>query len=135
MMQAIICGGREYRAGRKDIHVLNMIHSRLKITEVIHGAARGADMFGDAWAKSRGIPVKPFEVRKEDWKRMPGYAGFNRNQKMVDYVDNKNCVCIAFPGGNGTSDTVERCNKVGIPVIFIKQGEIFWPQSIIHLNQ
>jgi hypothetical protein len=48
---------------------------------------------------------------------------------MVDYLLENQGVCVAFPGGRGTTDMITRCQNAGVPVVFIKQGEVYWPNE------
>ncbi len=126
-MKAIICGGRDYVPNISvDSNLLDRIHSRFNLTEVVHGAATGADTFGDEWAKGRGIPRTPFRVTKEDWVMYGPSAGPRRNGDMLKHINNEGIV-IAFPGGRGTSDMVNRAQQHGLDCVFLNGGEIFWP--------
>jgi hypothetical protein len=87
----------------------------LQFDVVRHGAARGADLLADAWAKVRGIPVDPYPA---DWATYGRGAGPIRNRAMV--ADGNVVGCVAFPGGKGTADMVETCRAHGIPVLLVK---------------
>lgn len=56
-------------------------------TEVVSGMARGVDALGCAWAQARGIPIKPFPVSPEDWRKHGKSAGHKRNAEMAAYGD------------------------------------------------
>lgn len=99
-MRTIISGGRDYRFSYSDISYLDDLMGWLPITEVVSGTARGADKAGEAWARSRGLPVKQFPA---DWERHGRKAGPLRNLDMADYAD----ALVAFPGGDGTKDMVK----------------------------
>lgn len=100
-MKVIIAGGRAYKFTPSDLHFLDGFHKAVTIEEVVSGGAGGADREGERWAINRGIPIKLFMA---DWENEGKAAGPIRNQKMVDYAD----VLIAFPGGRGTSDIINR---------------------------
>jgi hypothetical protein len=78
---------------------------------IIHGAAMGADRWADVWAARVNVPVKRFRA---NWDRYGKSAGPRRNQKMLD--EGKPDLVIAFPGGSGTADMVDRARTAGIPV-------------------
>jgi hypothetical protein len=110
-MRVIVAGGRffnDYEA------VKRMLDSRKSlITEVVSGAAKGADTLGERWAKENGIPVKRFPA---DWNRQPdgSYdkgAGHKRNEQMARYAD----ALIAFPGGDGTDSMIRLAKKYKLP--------------------
>src|SRR5438132_11768271 len=97
-MLILVCGGREYADGHALNAALDAINADRPVTQLIHGAARGADSLAAAWARSRGIPTLPFPA---DWKNDGKAAGFVRNAKMVR--DGRPDLVVAFPGGKGTA--------------------------------
>lgn len=116
----LICGGRDFtdmemfRAAIGDIMTLRGCPDR-----VIHGAARGADMLADEWARSLALDVTAVPA---DWERHGKAAGPIRNQEML--AMNPHAV-VAFPGGRGTANMVglakaARAAGVEIDVIEIK---------------
>lgn len=111
-MKTIICGGRDYRMTEADHRRLNFLKDKLPITEVVSGAASGADREGEVWARLNGIPVKTFPA---EWTRYGKSAGPRRNADMASYAD----ACIAFPGGRGTADMVCRAREKFLMVFTI----------------
>jgi hypothetical protein len=81
---------------------------------LIHGAATGADRLAQAWARNRLIPDREFE---SNWPVDGGAAGAKRNQRMID--EGKPDLVVAFPGGPGTDDLVQRAKLHGVKVIEI----------------
>jgi hypothetical protein len=88
------------------------------VTAVYEGEADGADTCARAWAESRGIPVRPFEVTRADWKERGKAAGPRRNGAMLsaameeaEIVGGDVVVVVAFPGGTGTADMVEQAER------------------------
>lgn len=106
-MKLIICGGRNYHFTESDIQILNDLHRKHKITEVVSGACRGADQEGECWAKLNDIPVKQFMPA---WDDKGSAAGPIRNQAMANYAE----ACICFPGGHGTQDMKRRAEEKGL---------------------
>ncbi len=98
MTKAIIAGGRDYHIGPKQRRWLDGVHAVIGITEVVSGAALGADEGGETWAIFRGIIVTQFHA---DWKTHGKSAGPKRNIQMADYLTPQDIV-ILFPGGPGT---------------------------------
>ncbi len=133
--RVLVCGGRDFN-DRDFIHntLCDLDAERGPITCVIHGCATGADHEGMIWAQmmasipGRTITQAPFAA---EWDNIdaPGavvknrrgggqynvLAGFWRNQRMID--EGKPDLVLAFPGGNGTADTIARARKAGIEVI------------------
>lgn len=109
-MRVLVCGGRDY--SNRDVVFLKLdsTHRNRHITLLIHGDARGADRLADQWAILRGVQVGRFPA---NWNKHGKGAGALRNQAMADL---KPDLVIAFPGGVGTEDMVQRAMSAGIPV-------------------
>lgn len=107
-MKTIIAGSRD------GIHYEDIEDavkaSHFEITRVICGMARGADMHGKEWAKTNGIPVDKFPA---DW-RIGRYAGFLRNQEMVDITDT--LILVWDRKSKGAADTLKRAKKKGLKI-------------------
>lgn len=99
-MKLIVCGGREYDNYEIVKFVLNGIHATYGIKEIVQGGAKGADNLARRWAKEHNITLREFQANWEIGK----HAGPQRNERMACYAD----ACIAFPGGRGTDDMMER---------------------------
>ena len=114
----LVCGGRDYKDREYVFKVLDQIHADIGISKIVHGAARGADSIGWAWAVTRGIEAKAYPAK---WNEYGKRAGSIRNQEMLD-SENIDAV-IAFPGGSGTADMVSRAKKAGINVMELNDRE------------
>jgi hypothetical protein len=112
MSRVLVCGGRDYENRTMVYHWLDSMHSRICITQIIEGGAKGADRLALDWAILRGVEVHTFCA---DWDIHGKAAGHIRNQKMLD--DGKPDMVIAFPGGAGTANMIRLARKAGIPVI------------------
>ena len=109
----LVCGGREYDDRDFVYRILDAVHRKQPISEIIHGACHkgGADILAEDWAKSRqvnyrGIPAK--------WGKLGKRAGRIRNKEMLDAASPSGVV--AFPGGDGTADMVKQARDRGISV-------------------
>ncbi len=115
-MKVLICGGRDYKDWEtlsKTLHQLTDVFTTLDtITEIAHGDASGADEMADDWAWVQQIPVKKFPA---DWKKHGKAAGPIRNAQMLKEFTPD--VVVAFPGGRGTGDMIQRAKAAGIRVI------------------
>lgn len=138
-MKVLVCGGRHFASRTRLNHTLTVLHETFgPITELIHGAASGADSMGADWAKERGVEPKPYPA---DWDNIdvPGAnikyhpsgkpynaaAGRMRNQKMMD--EGQPDLVVAFTGGTGTDNMVsitERAIKNGNKVRLIDKRRI-----------
>jgi YspA, cpYpsA-related SLOG family len=105
-MRVVVTGGREYDNYPHIFHTILRIHTLSPITMLAHGNARGADKLSGEVAKSLGIRVIEFPVKRKDWDEFGMAAGPMRNQRMLDEFMPD--LVIAFPGGNGTADMVRR---------------------------
>lgn len=107
-MKLIVCGGRSYKFKKEENLLLSYINERYGVTEIVSGGATGADKAGEEWGNLRGLPIKQF---LPDWSKGK-QGGPLRNQQMAEYAD----ACVAFPGGSGTKDMMERARKEGLLV-------------------
>jgi|SRR5580765_535431 len=121
-MRVIICGGRDYIGVRALWRRLDALDKQWEpkggIRVVIDGASDdvtgpyiGADYWAHQWALARGKST--IRVSAE-WKRMGRAAGVRRNQRMIDEYEAT--ACVAFPGGRGTDDMVQRALRAGLIV-------------------
>lgn len=115
-MKVLVCGGRDYNEWGVFEQKMNQLFSTLselgEITEIAHGDARGADGLADDYAWLHRIPCKKFPA---DWKTHGKAAGPIRNAEMLKYF--KPDVVVAFPGGRGTGDMIQRAKAAGVRVI------------------
>ena len=107
-MKTVICGGRDYVPTAEDEAAMDAVAH--KVTEVVSGCARGADLFGERWAKKHGIPVKKFEPY---WDRYGKSAGMIRNTQMASYAE----AVIALPGGRGTDHMVGTAKRYNLKIL------------------
>lgn len=110
-MIVIVCGGRNYEDRDLVYIVLDRIHKETPITRIVHGGATGADYLGACWADSRGVPSGSYRAR---WDLHGRAAGPLRNQRMLDEA--KPELVVAFPGGRGTADMVDRARRARVVV-------------------
>lgn len=87
---------------------------------IVQGGARGADALAKRWCENRGIPC--FECRA-NWDVYGNGAGAIRNDWMLQLPIAK---VIAFPGGSGTKNAIDKAYKDGIEVQVEKPTEHKW---------
>ena len=104
----LVCGGRDFN----DYDFLVNTLDSLEITELIHGAARGADSLAEQYAKARSIPVQRFPA---DWSAYGKRAGYIRNSLMLR--EGKPDLVVAFQGGRGTAHMVRLARDAGLEVM------------------
>ena len=108
-MKVLVCGGRNFT----DTYLVEQAMSQLPVkpTVVIHGEAKGADTLGKRWAMYNGIFAVGIPALWDAHGNRG--AGPKRNQAMIDIM--RPDYCVAFPGGGGTRDMIDRCKSAGIP--------------------
>ena len=84
------------------------------ITEIISGAARGADSLAAQWAKEQGVKLTEFPA---DWDRFGKRAGFIRNEDIVKAAD----FVLAFWTGKskGTANSLSIAKRLKKPTLII----------------
>lgn len=112
-MRILVCGGREF----DDWALLNSVLTEYVPEDaiIIQGGAKGADFLAKVWAKFKMKQSIEFAA---DWKKYGKMAGHIRNQKMLD--EGKPNLVIAFPGGNGTKDMVQKAYRANIKIIQVR---------------
>lgn len=112
-MRVLVCGGRDFNDESAVMNeLLRLEEERGPFSLVMHGAATGADTIADKWARFERIAIRAYPA---NWKKHGKAAGPIRNQRMID--DGKPDLVIAFPGGRGTADMINRAIAHGIEVI------------------
>jgi YspA, cpYpsA-related SLOG family len=111
MTRVLVCGGRFYVDFEFVGKTLTQVHQALGITLLIHGGASGVDSLANAWADSQKIPVQVFPV---DWENGGLATVPARNALML--ANGKPDHVVAFTGGPGTLDLLERVRAAGLPI-------------------
>jgi predicted Rossmann-fold nucleotide-binding protein len=110
-MKVLVCGGRDFADFAMLSEEMMRLLAERDVDAIIHGGARGADSMAGEFANATGIEEIVFPA---DWKKYGRRAGPIRNQQMLD--EGKPDLVVAFPGGRGTADMVERARAAGIEV-------------------
>ena len=113
-MKVLVCGGRNYTDTERVEHVLNSLHAEKRITNIITGAAQGADALAQAWAISNRIAVARYPA---NWKEHGRSAGPRRNKIMLE--TERPQIVVAFPGGKGTKDMIAKADAARISVVVV----------------
>ena len=112
-MKVIIAGSRGFDDYEMLCKVCDHMLSRQTEIEIVSGAARGADLLGERYAKERGMFVKKFPA---DWS-IGKSAGFIRNSQMADYSDA--LICFWDGESKGCKDAIAKANKLNKKVLII----------------
>jgi hypothetical protein len=113
-IKLLVCGGRDFNDRALLDRTLDELHQRTPVSLLIHGGARGADAMAGDWAIAKGIETA---VYRPDWRRFGPRAGPLRNHCMLD--EGKPDLVVAFPGGRGTADMIQRARDSGVPALIV----------------
>lgn len=114
-MRVLVCGSRDWQDAEA-------IRARLvelpRGSEVIHGAARGADSIAATIARGLGLTERAFPA---DWRGKGRRAGILRNLAMLDEEPDR---VLAFQraGSRGTQHTIDEARRRGVPVEVVSHG-------------
>lgn len=119
-MRVLVCGGRNYADAFCVYSYLDEVHAKQRITLLLTGGANGADEIAFQWAMNRQVNTMIVPAKWNKYRFAAGQSGKNpagpiRNQEMLD--KGKPDLIIAFPGGRGTQDMVDKGKEAGIKVI------------------
>lgn len=116
----LVTGGRDFH----DVKSINEhLHAALMRVRsepgrrmvVVQGGATGADTHAEKWAKAWKVPY--FTIPAE-WNRYGHGAGAVRNDQMLNWLNIE--LVVAFPGGAGTLDMINRATDDGIGTITVE---------------
>ena len=89
---------------------------------VVHGCARGADMFAEEWVSMHSREDWPVRADRHpaNWQRYGKAAGMRRNREMVQAGAD---VCLAFvlDDSRGATQCAELAEAEGIPTCWFRQ--------------
>lgn len=110
-MKLLIAGSRNYYDYEEFSDIMNFIHKKYNITEIVSGGARGADTLAERWSKKNNISIKIF---KANWDMYGKSAGFIRNTEMHNYLsqfENRMCLCFWDGQSRGTAHNFNLCKN------------------------
>ena len=111
MMRILVCGGREYDDWAELDTTLRSLLGARGDMYIIQGGAKGADFLARVWAEYVGVDWTEYPA---DWKQFGKRAGHIRNAQML--TEGEPDLVIAFRGGRGTADMVNKATSAGIEV-------------------
>ena len=107
----VVTGGRDYNGTVTARHWFMSLLIILQASEVVHGAARGADSFCGRVAQAMGLKVTEYPA---DWSEHGKAAGILRNTAMIQEPKNISAL-VAFPGGRGTENMLRQARSCVSP--------------------
>jgi hypothetical protein len=110
-MKVAVIGSRTFN----DYELVKETLTKLDITLLISGGAKGADSLGERYANENNITTLIF---KPDWERHGRGAGMVRNTDIVKNSD----IVVAFWDGSskGTLDSIRKVEKLNKGLMIIK---------------
>lgn len=110
-MRVVVTGGRDF-IGRAFLNAkLDGVHRKHVIDWLGQGGMTGADTLAADWARRNGVSLSTFSA---DWTRYGKPAGPIRNTQMLK--EGAPDVVVAFKGGDGTQDCIDKARTMGIRV-------------------
>lgn len=102
----------DYKAFKKKVDEwLNYnVNLNEDIIEIVSGGARGVDSLAERLANEENFLKKIFPA---DWNQYGKSAGPIRNRQMVEYIKEKDGVCLIFWDGQsrGTKNDIDLCKE------------------------
>jgi hypothetical protein len=110
-MKVAVIGSRTFN----DYELVKETLTKLDITLLVSGGAKGADLLGERYASENNITTLIF---KPDWERHGRGAGMIRNTDIVKNSD----IVVAFWDGSskGTLDSIRKVEKLNKGLMIIK---------------
>lgn len=109
--RVLVCGGRDFLDQKYLMDYLDRFHKYSKISCIIQGEARGADVMAKTWAILRGVPFEGYPAKWENDRS----AGPRRNILMLK--QGKPDIVIAFQGGAGTAHMIKIAKAAGVETV------------------
>ena len=81
--------------------------------EIVYSGARRVDSLAERLANEENFLLKIFSA---DWNKYGKSAGPIRNRQMVEYIKEKDGVCLIFWDGQskGTKNDIDLCKEYGV---------------------
>lgn len=114
----LVTGGREFIPSRAHATWFKYWLRAVRPAFLIHGGARGVDLWSEAVARAQGMEIQRCPATPEAWATYGGAAGAMRNTVMLEVMlEHGGGYCIAFDGGTGTADMMRKAEKGGLRLI------------------
>lgn len=105
-IRLIVFNGRDYPVSDEGVEKLNRIEG---VAEVVSGGSPVGDAFGEAWAKSQGLPVKRFPPNIDKHGKQ---AYERRSKAMAEYAD----AIAVMSGISGFESVYKEAEKAGLVI-------------------
>lgn len=116
MFRIVVAGSRSFQnyKAAEEIFLSALSKRKLNEIEIVSGGAKGADAFGEYFAKKYGCQLKIYPA---DWERYGKRAGYLRNRQMAENSD----ATILFWDGvsRGTADMFNQTLRENHPLFVV----------------
>ncbi|MEW8308185.1 MAG: SLOG family protein [Candidatus Thiodiazotropha endolucinida] len=110
MMRIIVAGCRN--ASKTDVNrALSSCEWIGFASAIVSGTARGADQYGEDWAKEHAIDIQHYPA---DWKKHGKKAGPLRNEEMAKNAEG--LIAVWDGQSRGTKSMIELASKYGLRI-------------------
>lgn len=116
MKYLLIAGSRSF----EDRDLFNRVTEEIidgdeRFTVIVEGGAAGADTMAREYAEAHDMKYEEF---KPDWKQYGRAAGPKRNDKMVQFIKERNGTALYFwdEESKGTKQCIDSAKRKGIEI-------------------
>lgn len=106
-MRVLVCGDRRM----SNAELMHSTLSKIDITHLIEGEARGADTLAREYALAHNIPVQRFPA---NWTQYGRAAGSIRNKEMLDVGKPELVIAFLAPESKGTRNMIDQALRYGV---------------------
>lgn len=116
-MKIVVAGSRTVT--ERDVHQAFAYCSWVNLaSEIVSGTAKGADTFGENWARDKGVPTRRMPA---DWDKYGKKAGPIRNRQMAEVADG--LIAIWDGRSRGTKSMIEFAKELGLRVAVFRTDD------------
>lgn len=112
MVKVLVCGSRHF----ENYQLLKETLDAYNITEIIHGAARGADTLAGRYGNETEKVVTVFPA---DWNTYGRSAGPIRNGRMLREGKPEMVIAFRAKDSRGTQNMIDQAKKAGVEVYVV----------------
>jgi hypothetical protein len=86
-----------------------------------HGKARGIDMAADRLGRRARWQIMPYEVSRREWAAYGGWAGHQRNARMLETELPDLLLAFIWRGSRGSTGCADNATARGIPTLRVDE--------------
>lgn len=102
--------------------LLSCVHSHYgAYVRLAHGAARGGDQIAARFGPRHSWRMVPYPVASREWERFGGWAGHQRNARMIELERPDLVIALIYQGSRGATGCADNATARGIPVLRVDE--------------